>query len=80
MENVIDEDRRNTMQRAATELENSVNVDLFFPSMALPIFLRPSMILQLRFNKFGLGGESDMPNTWFTGRIAGGGPQTLPTS
>jgi hypothetical protein len=57
MENVIDEDRRNTMQRATTELENSVNVDLFFPSMPLPMSFRPSMILQLLFNMFGLVGD-----------------------
>lgn len=47
MENVIDEDRRNMMQRTNTELENSVNVDLFFSSMPFPISLRLSMILQL---------------------------------
>jgi len=71
MENMIDEDRINTMQRATKELDNSVNVDLFSPSMLRPVIPRPSMILQLLFNKFGLEDKLYMSNTWFTGRIEG---------
>lgn len=44
-ENMIDEDRINTMQRAITELENSVNDELFLSCMVVLERHCPSMIL-----------------------------------
>ena len=49
MENVLEEERRKTIQRTNTELNNSVNVELLFPSIFRAWEPYPSMILQNQF-------------------------------
>ena len=78
-ENVLEEERRKTIQRTNTEPNNSVNVELLFPSIFGAWEPYPSMILQIQFGLSNLMTISRLPQPIYE-QNQGERRQTLPTS